>query len=48
MHQFASLKPDLDKLGINILKNVPTNLNNLKNKVDKLDLVKLVPVPEAD
>ena len=24
-----------------ILKNVPTNLNNLKNKVDKLDIGKL-------
>ena len=28
-----------------ILKNVPTNLNNLKSKVDKLDVDKLVPVP---
>ena len=25
--------------------NVPTNLNNLKSKVDKLDVDKLVPVP---
>ena len=27
------------------MKNVITNLNNLKSKVDKLDLDKLVPVP---
>ena len=26
------------------MKNVPTNLNNLKIKVDKLDVDKLVPV----
>ena len=26
------------------MKNVPTNLNNLKSKVDKLDVDKLVPV----
>ena len=36
----ANLKSNLDKL-----KNVPTNLNNLKSKVDKLDVDKLVPVP---
>ena len=28
-----------------ILKNVPTNLNNLKNKVDKLDIGKLEKTP---
>ena len=27
------------------MKHVPTNLRNLKNKADKLDLDKLVPVP---
>ena len=27
------------------MKNVITNLNNLKSKVDKLDLDKLVPAP---
>ena len=27
------------------MKNVPTNLGNFKNKVDKLDVDKLVPVP---
>ena len=29
------------------MKNVPTNLSNLKSKVDKLDFDKLVPVPLA-
>ena len=41
----ASLKSNVDKLGIDKLKNVPSNLNNLKSKVDKLDVDKLVPVP---
>ena len=27
------------------MKNVPSNLSNLKSKVDKLDIDKLVPVP---
>ena len=27
------------------MKNVPTNLSNLKNKLDKLDGDKVVPVP---
>ena len=27
------------------MKNAPTNLSNLKSKVDKLDVDKLVPVP---
>ena len=38
-------KSDVDKLDIDKLKNVPTNLSNLKSKVDKLDVDKLVPVP---
>ena len=33
-----------DELDIDKLKNVPTNLSNLKSKVDKLDVDKLVPV----
>ena len=42
----ASLKYNVDnKLDIDKLKNVPTNLSNLKNKVDKLDIDILVPVP---
>ena len=36
----ASLKPDVDKLDIDKLKNVPTGLNSLKSKVDKLDVDK--------
>ena len=27
------------------MKNIPSNLSNLKSKVDKLDLDKLLPVP---
>ena len=38
-------KPDVDKLDINKLKNVPTNFSNLKSKVAKLEADKLVPVP---
>ena len=41
----ASLKSNVDKLGINKLKNVPTGLKSLKSKVNKLDVDKLVPVP---
>ena len=36
---------DGDKLDIDKLKNLPTNLNILKSKVDKLVVHKLVPVP---
>ena len=42
---FANLKSNLDKLDIDKLKNVPSNLRKLKIKVDKLDADKLVPVP---
>ena len=41
----ASSNSDVDKSDINKLKNVPTNLSNLKSKVDKLNVDKLVPVP---
>ena len=44
----ANIKSNVDKLGIDKLKNVPTNLNNLKNKVDTLnveDVDELIPVP---
>ena len=37
----ANLNSDLDKLNIDQLKNAATNLSNLKNKVDKFDLIKL-------
>ena len=39
------LKYNAYKLDIDKLKNVPSNLNNLKSKVHKLDVDKLVPVP---
>ena len=35
----------MDKLEINKLSNVPTTLNNLKTKVDNLDVGKLKTVP---
>ena len=41
---FASLKSNVDKLDIDKLKNLPTNLNSLKSKVDKLHADKCVPV----
>ena len=41
----ANLKPDVDKLDIDKLKNVPSGLSNLKSIVDKLDVDKLIPVP---
>ena len=41
----ANLKSDPDKLNIDKLKNVLSNLNNSKNKVDKLDVDILVPTP---
>ena len=40
----ASLKPDVDKLDIDKLKTLPTNLSNSKTKIDKLDVDKLIPV----
>ena len=36
----SSVDIDIDKF-----KNVPTNLSNLKSKIDKLDVDKLVTVP---
>ena len=41
----TNLKSDVDKLDINRLKNLPTNLNNLASKADRLEVDKLVPVP---
>ena len=40
----ANLKSNVDKLVIDKLKNVPSNLISLKSKVDKSDVDKLVPV----
>ena len=45
MIDLASLKPNVHKLGIDKIKNVPSDSNNLKSKIDELDVVKLVPVP---
>ena len=41
----ANLKPDAEKLDIDKLKTVLTNLRNLKSKEDKLRTEKLVSVP---
>ena len=38
---FCPLKAEVDKLGINKVVNVLTSLNNLKGKVDDLDVDKL-------
>ena len=35
----------MDKLDIDKLKNIQTNLSNLKSKVNKLDVDALIPVP---
>ena len=35
MQRAQPLKYDVDKLDIDKVKNVPTNLSNLKSKVDK-------------
>ena len=42
---FITLKAEVDKLGINILANVPTSLNNLKTKVNDFDIGNLKTVP---
>ena len=34
-------KSDVDKLGIDKVKNLPSHLGNLKSKVDKLDVDKI-------
>ena len=39
------MKAEVGKLDINKLVNVTTSLNNLKRKVDDLDVVKLKAVP---
>ena len=40
----ANLNSYVDKLDIDKLKNLPTNLNNFKSKLDKLDVDKSIPV----
>ena len=37
----VSLKAEVDKLDIDKLKSVPTNLSNLQSKVDNLDIGKI-------
>ena len=39
----ASFESNVAKLDIDKLKNVPTNINNLESKVDKLNVDNLVP-----
>ena len=41
----VSLKTEVDKLDIDKLKRLSTNLSNLKSKIDGLDINKLAPVP---
>ena len=41
----ASLKSEVDKLGIDKLEKVSSSLNSLKSKVDKLNVNTLLPVP---
>ena len=40
----AGLKPHVEQSDVAKSKNIPTNLSNLKSKVDKLDVDKLLPV----
>ena len=42
---FAKLKSNAYKINVDKLKNVSDNLTNLRNKIDKLDVDKLVTVP---
>ena len=42
---FIALKAEVDKCDINKLVNIPTSLNNLKEKVVDLDVGKLKTVP---
>ena len=41
----VSLKAEVDKLDIDILKSVPTNLSNGKSKIDELDIEKIKTTP---
>ena len=41
LRYFTAMKVEVDKLDISELVNVPTSQNNLKNKVDDLDVGKL-------
>ena len=41
----ANLKSDLDKLDIDKLQNIPSNLSKLKSKVENFDIGKLIITP---
>ena len=41
----ASSKCNADEVDTDKLENVPSNIRNLRSKVDKLDVDKLVPLP---
>ena len=43
--KFYGVKAEVDKQDINKLVGVPTSLNNLKTKINDLDLYKLKTVP---
>ena len=45
---FIALKAEVGKLNMNKVNNVPTILNNLKAKVNDLDVAKLKTVPVSD
>ena len=44
-NNLASLKSEVDKLGIDRLEKVPSGLSNVKDKIDKLNFDKRVTVP---
>ena len=41
----ASLKTNVNKLDIDKLNKVPSNLSNFKSKIKKIDIDMLVPAP---
>ena len=45
---FIALKAEFGNLDINKMTNVPTSLNNLKTKIDDLDVDRLKPVPAEE
>ena len=41
----ANLKPEVDELDVDELKNVPNGLSSLRSKIDRLDIGKLETIP---
>ena len=41
----ANLKPAVDELDVDELKNVPNGLSSLRSKIDRLDIGKLETIP---